>query len=400
MRNGATPRGRVAGALQRFLAIESSSGILLLVATAAALGWANLAEGSYEGTWTVRLTLGSGEQAITNDLRHWINEGAMALFFYVVGLEIKRELVMGELRDRRAAALPVFAALGGMVVPALIYIAVAGAAGRGWGIPMATDIAFAVGVLAVVGKHAPSGLKLFLLTLAIVDDVGAIVLIAVAFSDAVSIGTLAAAAALLVVFASIQRVAPRLFPLQILVAIAVWVAVHEAGVHATIAGIALALVTPAESTARLEQGFHPWTSYLIVPLFALANAGVVLTGNAFDGSASVRVAVGVALGLMLGKIIGITVGAAVATRLRFARLPAGVGWRHVVGAAALGGIGFTVSLFIAGLAFPSGKLLAAAKAGILAGSAAACLIGAALLWVRPGGERMRTPGSGDHRVAG
>ena len=372
---------RVVRPLHLFLQTEAAGGILLLGAASAALIWANLAAGSYESLWESSLTVGPGRWAITNDVRHWINEAAMALFFFVVGLEIKRELVSGELRDRRAAALPAAAALGGMVVPALVYLAfnAGGGGSRGWGIPMATDIAFAVGVLAVVGRGLPSGLKLFLLTLAIVDDIGAIFVIAAFYTDAVSFTALGIAAGLLVSVVILRRLRPGMSFPHVILGIAVWVAISESGVHATIAGVLLALVTPARVSPRIEELLHPWTSFLIVPLFALANAGVRLAGTGLDEPGSVRIAAGVVAGLVVGKIAGITLGAAVATRLGVARLPEGVRWSQVAGVAALGGIGFTVSLFIAGLAFTDGSTLDAAKAGILTGSVASAVIGGALL---------------------
>ena len=377
---GTRERGRVGAVFQGFLRTEASGGILLLAAAAAALVWANIASGSYERLWSTSMTIGSGDWSIPNDLRHWINEAAMAVFFFVVGLEVKREFVVGELRDRQAAALPISAAIGGMAVPALIYLAVNGDAdgNSGWGIPMATDIAFALGVLTVVGKRIPPGLKLFLLTLAIVDDIGAILVIAVAYTDKLSIGFLALAFGFLSASWAVGRVG-RWGWLRVVLALGAWTAVSQAGIHATIAGVAIALVTPAADAPRLEGALHPWTSYLVVPAFALANAGVVFGGGVLDGASTMRVAVGAAAGLVVGKILGITVGAAVATRLGIARLPAGVGWRHLVGAAGLGGIGFTVSLFIAGLAFEDGALLDAAKIGILGGSVAAGLVGSLLL---------------------
>jgi NhaA family Na+:H+ antiporter len=412
--------------LQQFLHTEASSGILLLIAAGVAVVWANLAGGSYDRLWHTELTVGLGRWSISEDLRHWINEAAMALFFFVVGLEIKREFLSGELRDRRAAALPAAAALGGMVVPALVYLAiVAGGAGsKGWGIPMATDIAFAVGVLAVVGRGLPPSLKLFLLTLAIVDDIGAILVIAIFYSGSVSLSALGAALGLLALMALLRRAQVQAGGVYLLMAIGVWLAVFESGVHATIAGVALALVTPAVSfqraravseearrvadetsddpepgdadapqwlhlaglsreavspLARLVQILHPWTSFVIVPLFALANAGVRLSADGLQQSASFRVAAGVVAGLVVGKIVGITLGAAVATRLGVARLPEGVGWKQVVGVAALGGIGFTVSIFIAGLALTDGALLDASKLGILIGSLVSGVIGGVLL---------------------
>ncbi|MGH2795242.1 MAG: Na+/H+ antiporter NhaA [Actinomycetota bacterium] len=412
--------------LQQFLQTEASSGILLLVAAAGALVWANVWPGSYQQVWGTELTVGFGDWSITEDLQHWINDAAMALFFFVVGLEIKRELISGELRDPRAAALPAVAALGGMVVPAAIYAAiVAGGSGAdGWGIPMATDIAFAVGVLALVGRGLPSGLKLFLLTLAIVDDVGAIIVIAVFYSDAVSATALIVAAGLLLGMVVLRRLQVRAGGVYLVLGIAVWVAVFESGVHATIAGVALAFVTPAAAfqrpravseearrvadetsnepepvdrdaaewlhlaklsreaispLARLEHALHPWTSFVIVPLFALANAGLRLRRDPLSDAGSVRIALAVAAGLVLGKIAGITGGALLAARLRLARIPAGVETGHLVGVAAVGGIGFTVSLFIASLAFPAGGSLDAAKLGILGGSLVAGIVGTAIL---------------------
>lgn len=368
------------GTLQRFLRTEAAGAIVLLAASAVAMIWANLAGDGYRAFWETDLSADFGGRALSHDLRHWINDGAMALFFFIVGLEVKRELLTGELRDPRAAALPVFAAVGGMVVPAGIYLAInAGRDGvEGWAIPMATDIAFAVGVLALVGRRLPPGLKLFLLTLAIVDDIGSILVIAIAYSTDVSLATLGVAALALAGLALAQRVAPRLVPLQLVAALAVWAAVSGSGIHATIAGIAVALVTPVRSAARLEHAIHPWTSFLIVPAFALANAGVVLGDLAFEGAGAVRVGAGIAAGLVLGKIVGISAGAALSTRVGLARLPDGATWTHVIGISAIAGIGFTVSLFVAGLAF-EGALLDAAKIGVLGGSVLAGGVGAAVL---------------------
>ncbi len=372
---------RVVRPLQLFLQTEAAGGILLLAAASAALIWANLAGDSYDGLWVSTLTVGPGRWAITNDVRHWINDAAMALFFFVVALEIKRELISGELRDRRAAALPAAAALGGMIIPALVYVAfnAGGEGARGWGIPMATDIAFAVGVLAVVGSGLPSGLKLFLLTLAIVDDIGAIFVIAVFYTDIISFTALGIAGALLVSIILLRRVRLELRFVYVILGVAVWVAIFESGVHATIAGVLLALVTPARVSPRLERILHPWTSFVIVPLFALANGGVRLAGVGLDDGSSLRVAAGVVGGLVVGKIVGITLGAALATRLGVGRLPEGARWSQVVGVAALGGIGFTVSLFIASLAFTDGAILDASKVGILTGSVVSAVVGGVLL---------------------
>ena len=412
--------------LQRFLRQETSGGVLLLVAAAAALAWANLWPGSYEDTWHTPLTFELGPWAISQDVQHWINDGLMALFFFVVGLEIKRELVTGELRDARTAALPAVAALGGMVVPAGLYVALnfGGDAIQGWGIPMATDIAFAVGVLALFGRGLPSSLRVFLLSLAIVDDIGAILVIAIFYSGGISWVPLGVAAALVAAILGLRVLQVRFVPLYVLLGVGVWLAVFESGIHATIAGVMLGFLTPAvpfqkpdvvsrearriaEETAdepesadadahhwlrlaaisretisplaRLEHLLHPWTSYLIVPLFALANAGVYLRGGAIGDAAGSRVTLGIVLGLVVGKTLGITLFAWLAVRLRLARLPLGVGWERIFGVAAVAGIGFTVSLFIAGLAFSDAETLASAKVGILAGSLVAGAVGAVLL---------------------
>ncbi|MFA5787368.1 MAG: Na+/H+ antiporter NhaA [Actinomycetota bacterium] len=416
----------VARPLQQFLRTEAAGGILLLGATIVALVWANCWNGSYAHVWQTDLTVSLGPWSISEDLRHWVNDAPMALFFFVVGLEIKRELVSGELRDPRAAALPAFGALGGMAVPALIYAAInAGGEGfRGWGIPMATDIAFAVGVLAIVGRGLPSGLRLFLLTLAIVDDIGAIVVIAIFYSGGISWAALASAAGLLCVIALLRRAQVRAMAIYVVLGLGVWLAVLESGVHATIAGVALGLLAPtvpfqrpsavsqeahriADETlgepvpadvdahqwlrlanlsretvsplARMESLLHPWTSFVIVPLFALANAGVYLGGGALGQGASSRITIGVLVGLVAGKPLGITLAAWAATRLGLARLPHGVRWSQVLGVSAIAGIGFTVSLFIAGLAFAEDSALSAAKVGVLAASLTAGCIGSALL---------------------
>jgi NhaA family Na+:H+ antiporter len=397
----------------------------LLLCSVGALVWANLGGGSYDSVWHTRLTLGLGDWSLSEDLRHWINDAAMAVFFFVVGLEIKRELISGELRDRRAIAFPAFAALGGMVVPALLYLAFNGGDTRqGWGIPMATDIAFALGVLALVGRGLPASLKLFLLTLAIIDDIGAILVIAVFYSGSVSTYALLWAGGLLAGMAILRRLQVRAGGLYLVLAIGVWLAVFQSGVHATIAGVALAFVTPAVAfqrplavseealriadetadepvpadvdapqwlhlaglsreavspLARLEQHLHPWTSFVIVPLFALANAGVRFDGLDLRAAASVRVALGVIVGLLVGKVVGIVLGARLAVSLGVARLPSEATWSSVVGVGILGGIGFTVSLFIASLAFGEDGLLDAAKAGVLAGSIASGVLGAFML---------------------
>ena len=409
----ALPGRRMPRVLRQFLETEAAGGIVLVVAAAVALVWANSPwDGSYRALWETDLTLGLGRWAHTEDLRHWVNDALMTLFFFVVGLEIKRELVRGDLRDPRVAALPAIAALGGMVVPALLYLAVVGGSegSRGWGIPMATDIAFAMGILALLGGRVPSALKLFLLTLAIVDDIGAIVVIAVFYAGDLNTAYLGGAVALLAAMVVLRRAGIIWMAPYLVLGAAVWVLTLASGVHATIAGVALGLITPAvpmtpgsvarewagdlsdepspdelaamtrlaqtsvSPAERLQHQLHPWSSFLVVPVFALANAGVAIGG---DGP--VRVTAAVVLGLVVGKTVGITAASWLAIRLGLARLPEGVGWAMVVGTGAVAGIGFTVSLFVAELAFEAGTVQDAAKVGVLAASVLAAALGSLLV---------------------
>jgi len=374
---------RAARTLRAFLHTEAAGGVALLVAAVVALVWANSPwSGGYESLWSTELRLSLGGVELAEDLRHWVNDALMALFFFVVGLEIKRELVVGELRFPRTAALPAMAALGGMAVPAVLYLAVnAGRPGAdGWGIPMATDIAFAVGVVALLGPRVPSALRLFLLTLAIVDDIGAIVVIAVFYSSGIDGGALAVAGAVVVTIAVLRRLRAGPPALHLLLGLALWVAIYQSGVHATIAGVVLGLLTPAASAERLERRLHPVTSFVVVPLFALANAGVAVAAGAFDPPGAAAVAIGIGVGLVVGKVLGVGGATWLAVRTGAGRLPSGVSGRHLVGVAALAGIGFTVSLFIAGLAFPAAPALeSAAKLGILGASVVAAVVGSALL---------------------
>jgi len=370
-------------ALREFLHDEAVGGVALLLGAVAALIWANVSIDGYESFWHTEAHV----FGLDLDLRHWINDGLMVVFFFVVGLEIKRELVVGELQDRRAALLPVLAAAGGVALPALLFVAITAGteATKGWALPAATDIAFAVGVLALLGDRVPSGAKLFLLTIAIVDDVAAITIIAIFYSHSLALGWLLVALGTLVVVAAMRRAGvSRIFP-YILVGAVAWVAVHESGVHATIAGVALGLMTPAGEVAgrnvlvTLEDRLHPWSALVIVPVFALANAGVALGGGAVGDALSSRLAWGVAVGLVVGKTLGITAGTWLGLRRGWGTLPAGVTRAHVWGVAMLGGIGFTVSLFIAQLAFDAPRLIDDAKIGILAGSITSAALGAATL---------------------
>ncbi|MGI9120156.1 MAG: Na+/H+ antiporter NhaA [Acidimicrobiales bacterium] len=414
----ALPGRRLPRGVRHFLHTESSGGIVLLAGAVVALVWANSPwSASYDGLWGTEVAIELGRFTLAEDLRHWINDGLMALFFFVIGLEIKGEVVHGDLRSPRAAALPAVAALGGMVVPAVVYLAInAGSAGaNGWGIPMATDIAFALGVVALLGSRVPASLKLFLLTLAIVDDIGAILVIALFYSSNLNLVALAVAVALLLVIVVLRRAQVVWVPCYVVLGIGVWLATLLSGVHATIAGVALGLMTPARPLApaavarewaddladepspeelaamtrlakasvsvaeRLEHQLHSVTSFVIVPLFALANAGVVISAAVFDAPDATAVAAGVVLGLVVGKVVGISAFSWLAVRLGVGTLPSGVRWGQLIGIAALAGVGFTVSLFIAGLAFDEVELQAPAKVGILTASAIAAAVGSAVL---------------------
>ncbi len=416
---------------QEFIQRESSSGLLLLACTALALGWANSPwADAYARLWEITLAVGTGEFAIRETLRHWINDGLMAVFFFLVGLEIKREVLVGELASLRRAMLPLAGALGGMIVPALLYLAVngSGPGASGWGIPMATDIAFALGVLALLGPRIPVALKVFLAALAIVDDIGAVLVIALFYTADLSVGALMWGSIIFAALVGCNGIGVRRPTPYLLLGIALWVAFHESGVHPTVAGVLLAFTIPARPRIdagefltrsrqaldefasaglegadvvtskahqdaifamevaaeeaqtplqKLEDKLHGGVAFGIMPLFALANAGVPLTGG--SGVLASPVALGVVLGLVLGKPLGITLFAWLATRLGAAERPADVSWPMLHGAGWLGGIGFTMSLFIGGLAFDDAALLREAKIGILVASLAAGTIGWLLL---------------------
>ena len=420
------------GVFHRFFHSEASGSILLLLMTAVAMAWANSRwAGSYEAMLHAPIGFSLGRWSFSMSAAHWVNDGLMALFFFVVGLEIKRELVVGQLSTFRSALLPVAAAVGGMVAPAALYVALnRGTPGApGWGIPMATDIAFALGVLALVGSRVPVGLKVFLTALAIADDLGAVLVIAVFYTERVDLSALAAVAGLLVLLAVAIRFTNRWFWLYVTLGVGVWAAMLASGVHATVAGILVALTIPVragtepdrfigrvrermgelerapltrDSMVRdrtqmatieeiatatldflpagfaLERYLHPVTSFLVLPLFALFNAGVHLDGRVQD-SLLRPVSLGVVLGLFVGKQVGIWLVSFLAVKSGQAELPAGVTLGQVYGAAILGGIGFTMSIFVAGLAFPGGPLLSEAKLGILAASALSGVVGFAVL---------------------
>jgi len=377
-----------------FVSVEALSAVVLLAATVAALVWANVSGASYASVWHHHLDLGFAGLDLDLSRAHWVTDGLMTVFFFVVGLEIKRELVCGELRDPRAAALPVLAALGGMVLPALIYVAInaSGPGLRGWAVPMATDIAFATGVLALLGSRVPRRLVLFLLTLAIVDDVGAIVVIAIFYSGGVRGWWLLAAVGVVAIVFGLQRLRVGSPIAYVLPALALWLCLQQSGVHATIAGVVLGLCTPARPFGGrrviegLEHRIHPWSVFVVAPLFALANAGVVVDADSLGRALRSPVTIGVVAGLVLGKTVGVAGGALLGQRLGVGRLPTGVDGRDVVGVAAVAGIGFTVALFIAGLAFPPDRF-DLAVIGILAGSLISAGVGAAVFLTRPAHRR-------------
>jgi Na+:H+ antiporter, NhaA family len=375
---------------------EAGGGLALLLGSAVALLWVNVIDaGGYASFWSTHVKLGIGSASIDESLGHWVNDGLMTLFFFLISLEIKRELVTGELRHPKRAALPIIAALGGVVTPiALFLIVTGGHDAGGWGIPMATDAAFAIGVLALLGDRVGTGVKLFLVTIAVVDDVAAILVIAVAYTDHLSLGWLALALVGLAAVVGVRLLGVRRILVYVPLGLFVWVATFESGIHATLAGVALALITPAvpvggrDVLGELEHRLHPWVNFAILPLFALANAGVKLGGGELSDPDGRRIALAVAIGLVVGKFIGITGATFAALRLRLGALPSGVDTRGMLGAAALGGIGFTVSLFITPLAYDDPLLVGAAKLGILGGSLISATIGIAIfLGARPGRRR-------------
>lgn len=403
---------RVVRPVARFLEIEAASGVLLIGATAIALVLANSPlKGSYASALDTEIGFEVGSFHLVLTAQEWVNDGLMAVFFFVVGLEINRELVRGELRDRKAAILPVLAALGGMVVPALVYLALnAGSdTAGGWGIPMATDIAFAVGVVSLLGNRVPPALKLFLLTLAVVDDLGAIGIIAVLYSQSIDLRWLIASIGIFVLIYLMRRAKVWYLPIYVVAGIVAWYFTLRSGVHATVAGVALGFLAPtsplrpdleAEAIVgrlenrpdlsaadvraasslinesvpvgeRLVDRLHPWSSFVIVPLFALANAGIPLTAEALRSAATSTVTWGVGLGLVVGKTVGVVGMAALVIKLGLGRRPRGATGLHLLGVAMAAGVGFTVALFMSGLAFEDPGLVDEAKIGILAASVVA-----------------------------
>ncbi|MCB0415988.1 MAG: Na+/H+ antiporter NhaA [Bdellovibrionales bacterium] len=424
--------------IERFLALETSGGILLVVCTVIAMFWANSqwAE-SYHDFIHFPLAIKIGDFVLEKSLHHWVNDGLMVVFFYVVGLEIKRELVAGELSTPKKAALPMLAALGGMLVPAGIYALfnVGGPGAHGWGIPMATDIAFAVGIVTMLNKKVPFSLKIFLLALAIVDDLGAVIVIATFYTEQISTHALGIAALAIALISLLNLAGVRSFLIYILLSLVVWLGVLESGIHATIAGVIIGFLTPiqpftdkktllksidelAEDLAkripnsnadalekleltneikdelhslgqnirdiespleRLIHIFHPYVTFLIMPIFALVNAGVHIEHFNLADFFNQPVSVGVVLGLLLGKPIGVVLASIIAVKLNLGKLPNGANWYQMACMGVLAGIGFTMALFVSGLAFKSPELQMEAKLGILIASLLATIVGAIML---------------------
>jgi NhaA family Na+:H+ antiporter len=394
-REAVTPIQRLVRPFQEFADLEASGGILLIGCTVAALIWANSPfAGSYFHFWHMDLTFGRLGGLLAKPLHFWINDGLMALFFLLVGLEIKREILVGELASFQRAVLPIAAALGGMIVPAAFYLLFnhGGPGAAGWGIPMATDIAFALGVLALLGSRVPTSLKVFLAALAIADDIGAVLVIAFFYTERISWISLGVDGVFFVALLAANRAGVRHLLIYAILGLGLWVAFLQSGIHATVAGVLLAITIPARQRTpsravltsnespmlRLEHALIPWNRYLIMPVFALANAGVAL-GGAAARSVVVPVSLGVIFGLVIGKPIGIVLFSWLATRTRLAGMLDGIGWRQIVGVGMLGGIGFTMSLFIANLAFGDGPALETAKVGILLASVVSGIAGAIVL---------------------
>ena len=413
---------------QNFLEKEASGGILLLIFTVVALVWANspFAE-SYSHLWHTKFSISFGDFNLDYSLHHWINDGLMAIFFFVVGLEIKRELLVGELSSLKKASLPIMAALGGMIFPALFYVFFnfGKESISGWGIPMATDIAFVIGILALLGSRVPTGLKVFITALAIADDIGAVLVIAFFYTSNISIVSLSFAGGVMLLLIAANLSGVRNLIVYTVLGIILWLSFLFSGVHATVAGVLLAFTIPASSRIdtsqfllkgkklledfdhsgeegpnvlsnearegivqnleencekiltplqRLEHKLHPWVSFFIMPVFALANAGVIITEN-FISELTDPVSFGIVTGLFIGKQLGISAFTWLSVKLKLASLPFGVTWKQIYSAGILAGIGFTMSLFIANLAFTSEELLTISKVGILTASLLSGFIG-------------------------
>jgi NhaA family Na+:H+ antiporter len=425
-----TPIEKLIAPVNRFIHLEYTSGIVLLFSVLIAIVWANISPASYHHLWETELSIGIGKSILSQSLHTWINDGLMAIFFFVIGLELKREFMDGELSSFSKASLPMGAALGGMLIPAIIYVTINYGTGstHGWGIPMATDIAFALALLAMAGKHIPSSVKVFLSALAVADDLGAVLVIAFFYTVNLDFVALGVAAMFLIVLVIGNRLGIRNTAFYVLVGICVWLGFLFSGVHATIAGVLVAFTIPAKTKIdevlyakklkklttdfeqeipsnsslttpaqhktiqnvkdislaaetplqKIEHGLHPWVAFVIMPLFALSNSGILI-GASFFSSIVNPVSIGVALGLVVGKLIGILLFTWLMVRMGIGSLPVGSSWRHILGVSFLGGIGFTMSLFISGLAFKNPEFIEQAKYGILVASIVAGVLGSLVL---------------------
>lgn len=413
---------RLLSPLRDFLHTESSGAVLLATAALVALIWANSPwSASYESLWATRASLSFAGHSLDLDLRHWVNDGLMTIFFFVVGLEIKREVTHGHLSNRRAALLPGIAAVGGMAIPALIYLAIAGStAPRGWAIPVATDIALAVGVLSVAKGRVPSSLRAFLLGLAIVDDIGAIIIIAVVYSSGVAFGWVTASFLGVGLAKLVRRSGVQTIAVYVVVGVFVWFAMHEGGIHPTIAGVMMGLLAPASPRAQKElvdvdDGFevsdidaariatqaarssvstvewlqhvlHPWSSFFIVPVFALANSGIEVSIDGLRDASASSVTWGIFFGLLVGKPLGIFLATRLAIKSGIADSPEGARPFQIVGVGTAAGIGFTVALFITELALPNEVDQTNAKMAILLASVTAAILAIGLLLKKKSGS--------------
>ena len=415
-----TPAQHHLAVVRSFLDTEAGGAVVLLAATLTALVWANSPwSASYDGFWATELTFRLGDFVLSHDLQDWVNDGLMALFFLLIGLEVRREFDMGEFRERRRLAVPVIAAIGGMAMPVLIFLAVVpmAEASRGWAMVMATDTAFAVGVLALVGRRSSFRLRTFLLTLVIVDDVAAVTVIAVLYTTDVNLTALAIGAGLLLLMAVLRARGVERSAVYVLLSLGIWLAASTAGVHPTVAGVAVGLLTSAyppsrasleaatgttrafrqrptpdlarraarritmslSPNERVQHALHPWSSFLVVPVFALANAGLDLSPELLGGALQSPLVLGIVAGLVVGKTVGIPIGAWLASRPWLGGAPLAVGWPSLIAASSVAGIGFTMSLLIAELSY-SGQLLEQAKLGILAASTVAALLSIGLFY--------------------
>lgn len=419
-----TGKSRFLKPFAEFIRGEATSGIVLMLAAVAALVWANSPwSASYVATWQTTFSIRFGTFVLEKPILLWINDGLMAVFFFLVGLEIKREILIGELASVRKATLPIVAAVGGMVIPSLIFTAFnhGGPGSKGWGIPMATDIAFALGVLSLLGSRVPLALKVFLAAVAIVDDIGAVLVIAIFYSEEIKWGLVGGGFAILVGLAIFNRLGVRNLAVYIIPGVFLWVLFLKSGIHATVAGVLLAMVIPTRvhlnpkefsreargaldefervdpedqlsavheleelcekaqmPLQRIEHALQPFVSFAIMPIFALANAGVVLSSNSVSNLTQ-PIGLGVLIGLLLGKPIGVVLAAWLAVKTGIASLPSRSGWRQMTGVGILAGIGFTMSLFISDLAFSSASSVEAAKIAILAASVIAGVVGYSML---------------------